>query len=458
MPVTWNLQSNPTRSSGDAPNFPTILDASSATNTLNTNLATRPAWQVAGVDYYVGCPSATVLKDPGVNAATFLAAVPGSSYAGGGEIDLASDATIDSWDFSLHGGFCLVMAAHKSIVATKCSFAVGTNNIACIQSLTGDDSNVTVKHCTFNGNAQITGRDPTNGGCLVLCVGQLICEDCDFHNIANDAINVAKQNEDGTSYFECRRTLFYNLCSGTEHTDCFQTGAFNGTTFQNLTRCIFEFNTYYQPRTWSFDTQGGSNSFMRNADNPPSGPYSGGVNNQMVVRNNTMIFPTNPFGSSVASGYQCGPSGSLNSVMNPYYSNNYILQQGINFACLDVFLNNANVFNPVLFNSVDLVTAGQIIHTQFNNNATSPPPPAAPVITTATPSGSTAVLVGTAIASTTISIFIDGWLVDQTTSNGAGAWGYTSGTLAAGLHSFVAKAVDANSNASVDSNTKTVTI
>src|SRR4051812_12397732 len=69
-------------------------------NLLN-GYAVRPDWSVAGVDYYVGAPSGTALKNPAtistsgvsVNAGAHIITVSGSNVM------------LDGYDFSLNGGW-----------------------------------------------------------------------------------------------------------------------------------------------------------------------------------------------------------------------------------------------------------------------------------------------------------------------------------------------------------------
>ncbi len=90
-------------------------------------------------------------------------------------------------------------------------------------------------------------------------------------------------------------------------------------------------------------------------------------------------------------------------------------------------------------------------------------PPAAPVVITPANGGATGntkpVVSGTAEANSTITVFVDGTSVGTTTADASGNWSFTvSSALSEGSHTTKARATDAASNTSVDSNTNTFTI
>jgi hypothetical protein len=80
------------------PQYPHLLDS----------YTLRPPWQVAGVDYYVGYPAGTVLKDP-----TVIANLPAGASRDTTNHMIrinASNVTLDGFDFSLHGGYAVYIA------------------------------------------------------------------------------------------------------------------------------------------------------------------------------------------------------------------------------------------------------------------------------------------------------------------------------------------------------------
>ena len=73
-------------------------------------------------------------------------------------------------------------------------------------------------------------------------------------------------------------------------------------------------------------------------------------------------------------------------------------------------------------------------------------------------SDTTPTVTGTAEALSTVTVYIDSAAAGMTTANGAGAWSFTSATLAEGPHTAYAKATDAAANVSPASATRTFTI
>jgi hypothetical protein len=119
--------------------------------------ATRPPWNVAGVDYAVGIPAATIqagLKDPST------AALPtGCSYASGAvTCQSVANVTFNGYDFSLHNCITLEFRSNVSgtITIENSNFEDGS---ACDSQfyqlfIDGGAANVVLTDNVFNGNAQ----------------------------------------------------------------------------------------------------------------------------------------------------------------------------------------------------------------------------------------------------------------------------------------------------------------
>ena len=69
-----------------------------------------------------------------------------------------------------------------------------------------------------------------------------------------------------------------------------------------------------------------------------------------------------------------------------------------------------------------------------------------------------ATLSGTAAANSTLEVFDGSTELGTTTANSSGAWSYTTGTLANGVHSFTATDTDVAGNVSVASAAVTMTV
>ncbi|TAK61710.1 MAG: DUF11 domain-containing protein, partial [Bacteroidetes bacterium] len=104
-------------------------------------------------------------------------------------------------------------------------------------------------------------------------------------------------------------------------------------------------------------------------------------------------------------------------------------------------------------------TSGYSNTNSFTVDTTAPSAPVVVVpangstVTTTTP-----VFSGTSEANVKIRIYVDGVLVDSTTSDGSGSWSDTSAALSQGSHTVKATAVDAAGNTSGYSNTNTFTV
>lgn len=120
-----------------SPQFPNLLN----------NYVVRPNWYVAGIDYAVG-PKTSVFKDP---ATISIPGVTVDSQAH--EIVVNADnITLDGYDFSLNGGWSVVVGeqlpAHNTIIINS-KFQVGANKVPMLY---GDDAstNLYVGYCIFD--------------------------------------------------------------------------------------------------------------------------------------------------------------------------------------------------------------------------------------------------------------------------------------------------------------------
>src|SRR5208283_804125 len=113
-----------------SPQLPTILEG----------YATRPPWNVAGVDYPVGVPAGTSLKDPTTAALPTGCSFSGSTVTCSGSTPI----TLNGYDFSLRNGTTLHITA-SNITVKNSHFLVGTNQGALgdIVQVDGAAGNVT---------------------------------------------------------------------------------------------------------------------------------------------------------------------------------------------------------------------------------------------------------------------------------------------------------------------------
>lgn len=116
---------------------------------------TRPRWCVAGVGYAVGIPAAQKLSDPfpsGSLASGIISA--GGTYPNPPNHVLvfsANAATIEGWDFSLDGGWTVVLQADNLTLQNN-NFKVGANLRPPV-FVDANALNPTIKNNVIDGNA-----------------------------------------------------------------------------------------------------------------------------------------------------------------------------------------------------------------------------------------------------------------------------------------------------------------
>ena len=146
-----------------------------------TRYKVRPAWRVAGVDYCVGYPADTVLKDPATIS------MRGVSVDRRGRVIAVTgdDVTLDGYDFSTEGGWSVfVQAANTRIVNSK--FMIGAQDNTPIYSnpANGTPSNLHVGYSVIDGN----GKSPGYGGLITMVGRGLTVEYCWLKNAGGDMI------------------------------------------------------------------------------------------------------------------------------------------------------------------------------------------------------------------------------------------------------------------------------
>jgi hypothetical protein len=199
---------------------------------LLAGYAARPAWQVAGVDYAVGVPVGTTLKDPAAIAMAGVSvdAAQHTVYV------TASNVTLDGYDFGLAGGYSVVInSGVTNTVIENSSFQAGSNQLVPIQAHSGA-GDVTIQHCSIDGGGG-------SGGAVYALVsydgsGTLTAQYNSFTNAPADAIDFSS----GNLTYVVKNNLFENLgTSPGSHPDSIQ--EYGG----NSTNSVFDFNTLYQP-------------------------------------------------------------------------------------------------------------------------------------------------------------------------------------------------------------------
>ena len=221
-----------------APQLPNLL----------SGYAVRPPWKVAGVDYAVGVPSGTALKDwetisqPGVsiNTATHTVYVTGNNV------------TLNGIDFSLHGGAQLVIEGANNTTISNCNFFYGsaltsTSNFL-INAVSG--SNVTIEYCTIDGNGAVQTTSSDQSSLITTGSNFTGTVTLTYNLLQNFIQHVLEYNGGTTLTYEYN--LIYNGGNGPvgPHLNYLQWG--NG----NFGTATVEFNTTYQPTNPNAGGQG----------------------------------------------------------------------------------------------------------------------------------------------------------------------------------------------------------
>jgi len=279
-------------------NYPHLLDG----------YAVRPPWQVAGVDYYVGCPTNITLKPANDGS---IQAMPGFTQIQGSMIrfDGANDLVFDGYDFSVNGGYWFYLNNCTNTTFTNCLFAGTTNYqnlpIAIIQGASG----LTMKNCTMDAGARVTGTSATTD--------QLI---------GADAPIILQNNWFKGSYGQY-------LSTGGNGTVLVQYNFFDET-YIGIDRGQTMHMNYQQlgsgtlTCTWSYNT---SRQSTANGAEGPQFYYNGsGTMNSPNCSNNTMI-SLPPSGGGVSMSYMIhgsthvsGPDPNTTLMGSPILSNNYM--------------------------------------------------------------------------------------------------------------------------------------
>jgi Bacterial Ig domain len=384
--------------------------------------AVRPDWKVAGVDYYVGTPSGTVLKDPstismaGVSVGWFKPIVTVSG----------SDVTLDGYDFGSRGGWQIdIVKNANNVTIENSSFKVGANNLMPIQAY--DGGTINVLNNTFDGGA--SSGSGVNAMVFTGTGGARI-EYNRFTNFPNDGIDIT---HDGN--YVVRYNVFDTMGAGDYHTDAIQTY------FSAVSSLSIQYNTMYQPPGMS---NGGINSFVRIGD------QKGNVVHSPVAACNTIIMASTQ--AKTANIFQWDADGKA-TLINPQIHDNYIDPTGVLYAIVSPsMLDPTGVVNPVTYNNFDLKIGKPMLFGPYNNRFSGVPskPPAAAVITGESVVGADqTALSGTSAPGIRIDIYDqNGSLLGAVKADAGGKWVFPMRQPPNSDHSFTVRTTDAYANSS----------
>lgn len=192
--------------------------------------AARPPWQVAGVDYAVGVPAGTALKNPATIALDGVSVDTAAHTI----VISGSNITLDGYEFGRSGGWGIAIEGKATnTVIRNCDFLVGDNHLVPINASAGT-GNLTLLDNSFdsatNSNA-VWALVNYNGS------GSFVAQYNKFENSPDDAIDF----NGGTMTTVVRYNMFQNL--GTDPQAHADTVQYTGVTSSNS---VVAFNTIYQ--------------------------------------------------------------------------------------------------------------------------------------------------------------------------------------------------------------------
>ncbi|MEY9183913.1 Ig-like domain-containing protein [Bradyrhizobium sp. USDA 313] len=412
-----------------APQLPNLLDG----------YAVRPSWEVAGVDYAVGVPADTQLKDwqtlsgPGITVSGNMVRIDGQA-----------GVHLDGIDFSTNGGAFVYLTNSPDAVITNCKFQA-TTPTSLIDAGPGSP-NLTVEHCTLIGGA--------DGSALISGSGNVVVQYNWMKDFPQHAVEIGGSTD---------LTYKYNLIEngGTvagSHLNYLQQ---TGTGVTN--KIDIEFNTSYETPSaasgegYQFDINDGSNS---------------GTLVDPIFAYNTMIST----GDTAMSYMVHGSSmyASSNPAVTPISGtalahDNFLDTSGAYGAFYPGSMDGWSLSNNVDMRSGKVISADNTLSGTASTSA--PPtatPPAAPIIASFSIDSGVAgdgvtndnalELKGAAAAGSTVKIYDGSTQIGTTTASSTGSWDYITKVLTDAKHTLTATATDSSGQTSVASAAKVVTI
>ena len=271
----------------------------------------RPKWDVAGVDYYVGMPIGTVLKDP-------AAAPDGCSYDDSTPtLQCNGDGLVVSgYDFSLHGGTKIKISGSNNTI-TKNNFAQAPNCQDPLIYFTIDaGASLNISQNSFDGGSG-TCKNLDFGGMIFGLYGdksKLTMQYNYFHGTPQDVIdNMGPKSGSATLVVQ------YNLFDGHgyhSHADVVQ---FNG---GNFTGSAVTFNTYNHPYTPA--SSAGTQPFHIEAQLTAAIAQTTVAYNTLVISGSCNGGRNFPVGCSANIGISCKQDSGRNSNTDFSAYGNYI--------------------------------------------------------------------------------------------------------------------------------------
>jgi hypothetical protein len=380
----------------------------------------RPPWEVAGINYAVG-PHFAPTKDPAkitlpgvlVNNTSHVVTIAGNNV------------TIDGYDFSLHGGYTVRVQGNNDTISNS-KFAIPT--ISAVYLVSGPGSNLTLEYDSLDG----TTNNSAESSLIGFSGSNITLKYNYFKNFAQHVLEMV-QSPGQTSDLVYEYNLIQNGAKiPGSHLNYLQFAS--GT----IINPVVEFNTSIQ--TPQVSSGEGYQFYLNN----------GGTISNATFAYNTMIATGAP--GQISMSALMHPLGGMqygNTSTGVAYDN----YMDISNAYLAFYPVTSSV--PWNFSSNYNLKTGSLLTINGDTEAHSP---ASPVIQSASGTGTTAVLTGTAEANSRVNAFDAAYLlVGTATVSATGRWSLTTSPLAGGVHHFTAIATDAT-GASVPSGAATANI
>jgi hypothetical protein len=280
-----------------SPQFTSLLDeyhADGETNGRSPSNGYQPPWHVAGVDYCVGYPVGTRLKDP-ETIATDSSAPYYRDEANHFIIINADNAVLDGWNFALEGGWSVRALNANNPTIKNSYFQVGANGNVPI-FLMGWANGYTGNGATIINNV-VDGSSINIGGLgnvMVSRGGNIVIQYNLIENAGADLINAGADTVASgiATNYDIKYNVLYNAGQAdgqggsSLHPDWFQTYASGNYSSVNI-----DYNTIVQ--TQFPYAGGGSQGFTLDGNtNAPLATFGGGT-----ASNNTIIVTSTPAGA-----------------------------------------------------------------------------------------------------------------------------------------------------------------
>ena len=401
-----NLGDGSANAPGGVPQLPTLLNG----------YASRPLWNVAGVDYAVGVNAGTVLKIPSAaNLPQGATLYNGAIYVDGNNV------TLNGYNLS---GLTVMINADATGTVTISNCASSTTGI--IRSTTDATANLVVEYCTLDGGGPAASTD--------FATIQTWCPTTvEYCFIGNSGQGIHVSGADFTAQYNVLEGFAF---SAAQHANAIYISGSNDPSVSTT----IAYNTIYSEVT----------------SGPPNGPIGigaaiaffddGGSFYNSQVSNNTVISASSHAASYLIGYYVTSPSFATGGTVSDNFLASVNGWGGPNSGAFGAFYNGSpGLVQATVTNNIDMANGNVITGTNSEVPGTSSGVPS--ILLFSTDSGTvgdgvtndnTLTLTGTAVANSTVKVFDGATLLGTAMAGSNGAWSYTTGTLANGSHSFTA--------------------